>query len=149
MAEMSQAEEALTQATEGASAPAVKDSRPVYEVGFHIVSTVAEDEVGAVVEKIRNVIGPEVEVISESFPAKMTLAYVVERSSQGKREKYGETYFGWIKFAAERESIPTLQEKLRAMNEILRYLVVETVREDVSAQPRRAVFASDRLWGAA
>ena len=76
----------------------------------------------------------------------MPLAYTIERSDSGKREKFTEAYFGWIKFATERGSIPPLQENLRAMPEVLRYLVIETVREDVSA-PRRAVFTSDRLEG--
>ena len=35
---------------------------------------------------------------------------------------------------------------LRGMSEVLRFLVIETVREDVVA-PRRAVFSSDRLEG--
>lgn len=140
MAEMSQAAEASTQAN------VTKDPRPVYEVGFHVVPTVAEGDVAGVVEKIRaEVAKGNAEIITEQFPARMTLAYMVERATSGKREKYTEAYFGFIKFATERENIAALEAMLRNTKEILRYLLVETVRED--APVRRAIFTSDRLEG--
>ncbi len=138
MAETAQAALASTQA------PAVSKT-PVYEVGFHLVPTVGEDGLGAVVEKIRKMLG-DAEIIKESYPVKMTLSYVIERATQGKREKYSESYFGWIKFATEREALPQLQATLQAMHEVMRFLVTETTREDLTAQ-RRAVFSSDRLEG--
>lgn len=139
MAEDAQAPAASSQA------PAPKT--PVYEVGFHIVPTVGEDGVGAVVERIRKAIG-DVEFIAEGYPAKTTLAYTIERSLGGKREKYSESYFGWIKFATEaRESLPALERALVEMKEVMRSLIIETVREDIMAERRRAVFTSDRLEG--
>ncbi len=137
MAEESQAAPAFTQANE--------IERPVYELGFHIVPTVGDDGVSAIVERVRAALG-DAELINEGAPRKMTLSYQVERSVSGKREKYTEAYFGFIKFATEREQLPGLQEKLRGIPEVLRYLVIETVREDI-AMPRRAVFSSDRLEG--
>lgn len=133
---------------------ATADSRHVYEVGFHLVPTVGEDGVAAVVEKIRKLLG-DAEIIAEHFPQKMTLAYTIERATQGpsttlgasKREKYSESYFGSIKFATEREALPALAEALRAMKEVLRFLLIETVREEAPAPARRAVFTSSRLEG--
>jgi len=147
MAEMSRADEALTQATDGAPAPKVVESKPIYEVGFHIVATGGEESVSPAVEKVRAAIGNAAEFISEGFPQKMPLAYTIELSDSGKREKFNESYFGWIKFGAERETIPPLKEALNAIPEILRYLIVETVREDAATTPRRAVFSSSRLEG--
>lgn len=146
MAETSQPEEGFTQATKADPSAPVKNTTPIYEVGFHIVPTVGEDSLGAIVEKIRKAIG-DVEFIAESYPQKMTLAYVIERAAGGKREKYSEAYFGWIKFAAERDGIPALEAKLLATNEVLRSLIIQTVREDIAMAPRRAVFTSDRLEG--
>ena len=132
---------------EGLTQANTDDSRQVYEVGFHVVPTIAEAEVGGVVDAIHSELTPlAAEIIKEEFPHKLALAYTIERSSHGKREKYSEAYFGWIKFATEPENIPALMEKLRAMKEVLRFLCVETVREDAQA-PRRAVFTSDRLEG--
>lgn len=144
MAEMSQASTASTQAT----AQPVSDgqsTRPVYEVGFHLVPSIPEEGVAAQVEKIRALLG-DAEIISQGTPGKMTLSYTIERATSGKREKFTQSYFGWIKFAVEeRSSVVALQDGLRAMPEVIRYIVIETTREDVGA--RRAVFGSDRLEG--
>lgn len=139
----------MSQEPEGSSSQAnPKDTKVVYEVGFHLVPTLAESEVGGAVEKIRAALQASgAEIIKEEFPAKRTLAYVVERAAAGKREKYAESYFGWIKFAVEeRGAVPAIEAALRAMQEVLRSLIVETVREEVVI-PRRAVFRSDRLEG--
>lgn len=128
-----------------ASTQADINKQPVYEVGFHVVPTVGEDGVPAVVEKIRALLG-NAEIIKEEAPRKLTLAYTIERSNSGKREKYNEAYFGFIKFATDKSAIPALMQTLTAMREVLRFLLVESVREDV-VKPRRAIFTSDRLEG--
>ncbi len=149
MAEMSQAAEAFTQATTADSSAPV-NTNPVYEVGFHIVPTVPEDGVGAVVQKIRAALGAA-EIIAEGAAARMTLAYQIERASQGKREKFTESYFGWIKFAHPAddagERIRALEVMLRDTKEVLRYLLIKTAREDLMQQKGRAVYSSDRLEG--
>lgn len=147
MQKTSQAEEAFTQATEASSDAQVSSAPIIYEVGFHLVPTITEDGVGAAVEAIRNLIGSDAEFISEGYPQKMQLAYVIERAAQGKREKYGESWFGWIKFAQTRDRIPGLEAALNASRDVLRSLIIETVREDITPPKARAVFASDRLEG--
>ncbi len=146
MADMSQADSASSQATSGPSVAAVKNTTPVYEIGFHVVPTVGDEGVAAVVDAVRKALG-DAEIISEGFPQKMTLAYQVERATQGKREKYTESYFGHCKFAMERENIVAFDLAMRNLQPILRFLIIETVREDVAQAPRRAVFSSDRLEG--
>jgi ribosomal protein S6 len=76
----------------------------------------------------------------------MTLSYTIERATSGKREKYGESYFGWVKFVVEEKAgIPALENYLQNNKNILRFLMILTVREE--AQTRRAVFSSNRLEG--
>lgn len=147
MAKKSQADEAFTQATETSPEVEVSTQPIIYEVGFHLVPTIAEDGVGAAVEKVRKLIGDDAEFISEGYPTKVNLAYVIERATQGKREKYGEAWFGWIKFATTRNKLPAIEAGLNASREVLRSLIIETVREDIVAPKARAVFASDRLEG--
>jgi len=129
------------------SSQAEQNKQPVYEIGFHIVPTVGENGIPGVVEKLRaELLKYEAEMIKEDFPRKILLAYIIERSAAGKREKYADTYFGSIKFALEREHIPAVEAYLRSAKDMLRYLLIETVREEVQV-PRRAVFTSDRLEG--
>ncbi len=139
MAEMSQTAEVSSQAN-------ISESRPVYEVGFHVVPTVGDEGVAGVVDQITSALG-NAEIISQQVPEKMRLAYTVEQAAAGKRAKFDEAYFGFIKFAIDREEIPALEQALRANKNILRFLLIETTREDISQAPRRAVFASDRLEG--
>ena len=145
MVEMSQVE-GTPETSSQANAP--KDSRLLYEIGFHVVPTIEEAKVGDVVEALRaEVTRAGGEVIGEQFPQKMTLAYIIERAAAGKREKYAEAYFGWIKFVVEeRDGIPALEHYLQINKNILRFLFIQTVREEV-APPRRAVFSSNRLEG--
>ena len=144
--------EALTQATPASAEASAgeaseQDTRPVYEVAFHVVPTVEETKVGDVVETIRTVLTKaSAEIIKDQFPQKMTLAYAIERSVAGKREKYAESYFGFIKFATERSEIGALETVLKNSKEILRYLLIETSREDIVIA-RRAVYSSNRLEG--
>ena len=143
MTEKSHAE-APGQALSQASEPKV----PVYEVGFHLVPTLIEEKATAAAEALRAaLVAAGAEIISEETPKKMKLAYVIERATAGKREKYAESYFGFTKFAVAREAIPGIETMLRNNREVLRHLLIETVREDVAPAPRRAVFVSDRLEG--
>lgn len=144
MEEVSQAAEASTQAN-SADESRLPAGMQVYEIGFHVVPTVAEADVPAVAEKVRALLG-DAEIIKSEAPRKMQLAFTIERSVAGKREKYNEAYFGFIKFATEPEKLPMLQEALRAERLVLRSIVISTVREDITAT-RRAVFTSDRLEG--
>lgn len=144
---MSQTDEVFTQATDASSEADVASAPIIYEVGFHLVPTIAEDGVGAAVENVRKLISEDAEFISEGYPQKITLAYTVERATQGKREKYTEAWFGWIKFATTRGKIPALEAALLDSREVLRSLIIETVREDIMPPKARAVFSSDRLEG--
>jgi ribosomal protein S6 len=132
----------LTQANAAPSG----DTHPIYEIGYHLIPTLTEAEVVTAVASLRKVLG-QAEIIKEETPVKIPLAYVIERRGQGKREKYGEAYFGFIKFATEKENIAAIEQYLRATHEVLRHLLIETVREDTSTIPRRAVFTSGRLEG--
>ncbi len=153
MTEKSQATTASTQAND-VSAKAVasettiiKDERTVYEVGFHLVPTIPEGELGGKVDMVRSLLTKEgAEIISEGMAQKMTFAYRIERSQTGKREKYTEGYFGWIKFAVLPGAVPAMSAALTNTHDVLRYLIIETTREDTPA-PRRAVFASRSLEG--
>lgn len=139
-----------SQETEVSSSQAniATDSRPVYEVGFLLVPELDEAGVATAVESIRAEIKKgEAEIISEGSPQKKVLTYTIERTTTAKRAKYNDAYFGFIKFATEREHIPALETFLRSAKDIMRHLLIETTREELVAAPRRTTFVSDRLEG--
>ncbi len=151
MAKMSQvSEETFTQANSPASfdtTPEQKD-QTIYEVGFHLIPSLGEDEVKIAVDGVHSMLKRySAEIMGESFPQRMTLAYRIERSVSSKREKYSEAYFGWIKFKAIPTTVPEISHVLQSTPEVLRFIMVESFPEGVP-MPRRAVFISDRLEGA-
>jgi len=141
MAETSQAK-----ASSQANGP--QETRPIYEIGFQVVPSSDEATITKVAEAIRSAVEKgSAEIISEGAPSRMRLAYTIERATSGHHEKFDEAYFGFIKFATERENINALEAWLHGNRDILRFLLVETVREDIMNAPRRVTFASDRLEG--
>ena len=130
--------EVLTQASE-------VGARPVYEIGFHVVPTLTQDGVNTVVDSIKTELQKhDAEIISEFAPERMKLAYTIVVSHSGKHQKSDEAYFGFIKFAVDRSAVPVLETTFRSNIDILRFLIVETTREDVGT-PRRAAVAVERI----
>lgn len=120
-----------------------RDNARVYELGFLIVPTVAEEEIGTEVSKIRDVIESNGGVIiSDGWPKKRRLAYRMEVTRDHHTTAYDNAYFGWIKFEAEGEAAPAIEEKMRASTSVIRFLLIKTVREDTMAY--RSVAAQSR-----
>lgn len=103
----------------------------VYEVGYHILPTIEESEVGAETEKIRSAIGENQGIIvSEEAPKIMTLSYEISKNINSKKQKFNRAYFGWIKFEIEPGRVSAVKNKLENLQSILRFLIIKTVRED-------------------
>lgn len=102
----------------------------IYEVGFHIVSSVSEDTVSGEVEAIKSLIEKSGGVfIADEFPKKISLAYTITKDIEGKRQRFDTAYFGWIKFEMKTDSIIDLKEGMDVNKNILRFLIIKTVKE--------------------
>jgi ribosomal protein S6 len=103
----------------------------VYELGFHIVPTIAEEKVANVFGDIKSLLEKNGAVfISEEYPKMRPLAYTMFKNEAGKNEKFNFAYFGWVKFDLGKEEIVEVKEKLEKNKEILRFLIIKTVREN-------------------
>ena len=51
----------------------------------------------------------------------------------GHNDKYDTAYFGWIKFELEKSKVPELQKELKLNQDILRFILFKTVKEDTRA----------------
>jgi ribosomal protein S6 len=113
-----------------------KDERlEVYEIGFHIVPIVSVDALPAEVNAIRSLIESNGGVIiSEGKPTSVSLAYDLSRMRSGKREKFDNAFFGWIKFEVSSEAIGIIKQGIEKNENILRHLIIKTVRENTLAQ---------------
>ena len=111
------------------------DERRVYELGYHIVSTLDESKVAKTIDSLRDtIIKLGGELILEGEAELIDLAYTMVINNGGKHTKYDKAYFGWIKFDMEPEKMVDFKEKtLEADKNVLRYLLFKTVREDTRA----------------
>ena len=70
----------------------------IYEVGYHIISSVSEENVPKEVEKIKSYLAKEKAVIiSEEAPKLRPLAYSIKKAFGGTYKTFDKAYFGFIK----------------------------------------------------
>jgi len=107
----------------------------VYEVGYHLIPTIKEEDLEGVVGGIRSIIEKAGgSFIAEGAPALTRLAYIIPVQEKGKRVDYDRGYFGWIKFEAPTEVVEKLEASLKRSADVLRSIVFQTVREDTRAK---------------
>lgn len=111
----------------------------IYEVGYHIVPTVAEENAEKIVGDIRGIIEKAGgSFIAEGAPALTRLAYLMDSKVGDKRVPEDRGYFGWIKFEAAISAAGALDQALKANASILRYIIFKTVREETRARVKLA-----------
>ena len=119
--------------------------RRIYEVGFHIVPSVLQEEVGTIFSALKD----EIEknhgaVIFEDSPKMIPLSYTMQKSKAGKYTKYNQAYFGWVKFESEPEGVLIIDAYLKANEQILRHIVLKTVRENTMSVPKIPVYSRNK-----
>ncbi len=103
----------------------------IYEIGYHIVPLVAEEAVPAKMAEVKAVIEKQKGVmISDEMPKLMPLAYTIAKTVEGKKHIFDKAYFGWIKFEVDSSALPAIEEAMKANENVLRFLLVKTVREN-------------------
>ena len=108
-----------------------KDDSLVYEVGFHLLPTTPESEVPAEALKIKSTIEESGgAIISEEMPKLVVLAYDISKNVDSKSQKFNKAYFGWVKFEADPAKIADIKNKVENNQNVLRFIIVKTVKED-------------------
>ncbi len=100
-----------------------------YELAYHVLPTVAEEEVGQVVEAIKSAITKSAgEITGEEAPERFELAYEIVKHLEGKNRRFRSAYFGWVRFHATSEAVVEIDAEIKANAEILRHLLVKLTR---------------------
>jgi ribosomal protein S6 len=114
----------------------------VYELGYHIVSTVAEENLPKEVEALKAIVLKDGgSLVSEGEPKLINLAYSMTKSVADTRKKFDTAYFGWLKFETKSELMPSIKKAVDAYPNVLRYLLIKTVRENTLYTPKLNVRA--------
>lgn len=114
----------------------VVESEPkIYEIGYHVVPTVAEDGVATVANAVKDLVESlGGMVISDGTPSSIDLAYSMDHVVANKRSSFDSAYFGWIKLQMDPENILKIKDELDKNEDIFRFLIIKTVREDTLAK---------------
>lgn len=116
----------------------------IYEIGFHLLPTVDEADVLAQLSNIKSIIEENGGVvISEDVPKMVSLAYDISKDINSKKQKFSRAYFGWVKFEAESSKIADIKTKTENAPNVLRLLIVKTVRENTMHTPKVPIFKKE------
>ncbi len=103
----------------------------VYEVSYLLLPSLATEQVpgkaAALKEALTSLGG---EVLADEDPILIDLAYPMTKVVQTVRHKATTGYFGWIKFEMPQHGMEAVKKALDANDEILRYLIIKTVKEN-------------------
>ncbi len=103
----------------------------IYELGYHLVPTLSEEQIPGVSGAVRGMIERiSKDIIAEELPVFIDLAYTIVKTVDHKNKRFDEAYFGWVKFEGSPAGIAELEEGLKKDENVLRYLIVKTIREN-------------------
>lgn len=107
------------------------DGMTVYELSYILLPSLAEEQVPARVSSLKDLVTQAGgAVISLEDPVLIDLAYSMTKVTPTSRTKVNSGYFGWIKFELLTEEIEKLKNKLDNNAEVVRYLLIKTVKEN-------------------
>ncbi len=121
------------------------DSR-VYEISFIFDNKLDEEaalEKGNAIKQSIATLGGS--FISEEAPYMRELAYEMVRVVNNVNIRFNEGYFGWIKFELEGAKVKELEKGLKSDEQVIRFMVVATVRENTVYTKRAPVIKAESL----
>jgi ribosomal protein S6 len=103
-----------------------------YEFAFHILPTVALEEVPGVFGDIKTLIDREGgRITQEEAPQNFDLAYTVVKHTEGKNYKFNHSYFGWLRFEIESAKLEHLKTEIAHEGRILRSMIIRLDRDEI------------------
>ncbi len=105
----------------------------VYEIGYHLVPTLSEEELPVAVSKITDTLKGEGAIfVGEQFPSRIQLAYSIAKRIDTVRKNFDEAYFGWMAFEISKKALTKIKAALDVHPSLLRYLFIVTDKNAVA-----------------
>lgn len=118
----------------------------IYEISFifdnKLDESTALEKSNAIKQSIATLGGS---FISEEAPYMRELAYEMIRVVNNVNVRFNEGYFGWIKFELEPAKLKDFEKTVKLDEELVRYLIVSTVRENTVYTKRAPVVKAETL----
>lgn len=115
-----------------------EEGKELYEIGLHIVSSLAEEQVQDEFNSLKSNLAKHAEVTAEKAPELMQLAYTITKNIDRKNQRFDSAYFGWIKVIATSQAIIDIKEMIDGNTAVLRSIIVKTVENAEEAATRFA-----------
>lgn len=106
----------------------------VYELGYLLVPTISETDLPVIYGNLKELVSSLSGVaISDEMPKMINLAYAMTKVVSNVRNKFNTAYFGWVKFTMDSDKVLDLKKKLDLDSNVIRFLILKTVRENTIA----------------
>jgi ribosomal protein S6 len=107
------------------------DELQIYELGFHLLSTIPEENLSKEVGDLKAIIEKKGAFFigEEGLPKAIKLAYEMDKVINNKKTSFDSAYFGWVKFEVNPKSIEAIKEELEELESVLRFLIIKSARE--------------------
>ena len=123
----------------------IVDSR-VYEISFIFDNKLDEEAALKKADVLKQSIATlGGSFISEEAPYMRELAYEMIRVQNNTNVRFNDGYFGWIKFELDGAKVKEFEKALKSDEQMVRYLVVSTVRENTVYTKRAPVIKAETL----
>ena len=117
-----------------------------YEIGYLLSPLIPEEKLDEEIFILRKAIEDRQCLITGEERARTRkLAYSVKKPALGS---FDTAYFGWIKFIAEPETLREIDITLGKEPNIIRFLITESAREDLSKKAAKRAVRKKRISGA-
>lgn len=111
------------------------DNTDVYEAGFLISPVITEEKIEEEVGSIKSLLEEEgATIIDEGKPSYIELAYPMRSETEKGNQVFTKGYFDWIKFEST-DGPEAIDAKLKENANLLRHIVISTVRESTFTSP--------------
>lgn len=109
----------------------------VYELGYLLVPTVSEEDLPVLYGNLKELVSSlGGAAVSDEMPRMIQLAYSMVKVVANVRNKFNTGYFGWMKFTMGTDAVLELKKKLDLDPNIIRFLILKTVKENTIAAKR-------------
>ncbi len=114
----------------------------IYEIGYLIIPNISEEDVLTEVVNIKAILEKqEANFLSGDEPKLINLAYPISKMFGTDKQIFEKAYFAWMKFEIEVDKLVEIKEELDKYENILRYLLVKTLKKDtLVSDNKRAPF---------
>lgn len=122
----------------------LEEGKELYEIGFHLISSLAEEQAQEEFSTLQDGLGKLAEVVSAKEPELIDLAYTMVKTIDRKHERFDTAHFAYITFITSPDQIESIKEMFDMNLNVLRHLIVKTTPDaEESLVKVNEIFASD------